>query len=88
MDLRFTIYDLRFRNMASLRLAANGRRLQGRLAESAAFAPEGVRSRGATPKQQSWGELEAKVVGKTWRMVGSKSLRILQNCGTGLVNRK
>ena len=29
----------------------------------------------------------AKVVGKTWRVVGSKGLRILQSRVTGLANR-
>ena len=49
-DLRFTIYDLRFRNLASLRLAENGRRLQGRLA-SPQGCPGGAKARGASLRQ-------------------------------------
>ena len=36
----FAIYDLGFRNLASLRLAENGRRLQGRLRAQARELPK------------------------------------------------
>ncbi len=50
IHLRCTMYDVRLRNLARLRLAENGRRLQGRLA-SPQGCPEGAKAREASLRQ-------------------------------------